>query len=175
MALIVSTKKQYELATEGVHKLELVSIKEITTQDDYGEHQKIQFLFLCLDQNDSKGKPVTIVQRFTKSLYEKAMLRKFLGVILGLKNIDTLDLETLQFATFDGVVTHSENKGRTWVNITAAIPGTLKTLSPAEREAKKAENRKKSIDGSRKSGFGKKPQPQHPEAEHKLTANDVGF
>jgi hypothetical protein len=160
MPLVVSNKKQYETATEGVHKLEIVSIKEITTQDDFGEHEKVQFLFLCLDQKDSKGDYVSIVQRFTKSLHEKAMLRKFLSVILGLKNIETLDLETLQFATFDGVVVHTENKGRTWVNITAAIPNTLKVLAESERQAKKQDNRKKS--GKK---FGKQTQPADEQAD----------
>jgi len=152
MSLFASdTKKQYETASEGVHKLEIVSIKEIKTQDDFGEHLKIQCLFLCLDQKDAKGDYVSIVQRFTKSLHEKAILRKFLAVTLGLKNVESLDLETLQYGTFDGVVTHTENRGRIWVNITAAIPGTLKSFSPSEREAKKAQNRKKSAQGNQQN------------------------
>jgi hypothetical protein len=145
--LLGTETKKYETATEGVHKLEIVSIKEVKTADDYGEHLKIQFLFLCLDQKDAKGDYVSIVQRFTKSLGDKAILRKFLSVTLGLKNVETLDLETLLHATFDAVVCHTENKGRIWVNITAAIPNTLTILSPAEQEAKKAGNRKSSING----------------------------
>lgn len=151
MPLIISsnsrnknTNRVYEKVSEGVHTLEIVNIKEVETNDEYGTHSKVQFLFLCRDEDGSNGKPKTIVQRFTKSLNEKAMLRRFLCVVLGLKNVDGFDLETLQHATFDGVVQHVEGK---WVNITSVIPKTLKILSPRERQTKLSENRRKAVEG----------------------------
>jgi hypothetical protein len=137
MAIIINKSNEYENATEGIHKGEIVSVKVVDHETEFGTKELIQFLWLCLDQKNKSGKYVTICQRFPKSLHEKSLLAKFLKQC-GIADAAGFDLERLTNATADIVVNHStDRKGRTWVNITAVIPNTFKMLSDDERLIKK--------------------------------------
>jgi hypothetical protein len=143
MAIIVNNKtKQYENATEGVHSVELVNVKELNLTTQFGQKDVVQFIWLT-DQRGKDGTRVSICQRFSKTLHEKSQLRKFLTQC-GLKNLESLDLETLLHSRAQVVVSHTENKGRTFVNISAVLPNTFHSETAEERqqrESKQYQNR----------------------------------
>jgi hypothetical protein len=128
MAIIIGNQykpQKYELASEGLHSGEIVSIKTVEqTSEKYGVQKKIQFLWLCLDQKDSKGKWVSLVQRHSPSLHEKSNLRKLLAQ-LGITNPETFDLEKLKNVKADIIVTHAISGDRVFANISTIIPGTI--------------------------------------------------
>lgn len=128
MALILSNQQKqskYELATEGKHLGEIVSVKQIQ-QDSlrYGPQSKIQFLWLCLDQKDSTGKWVPLVQRYSPSLHEKSNLRKLLAQ-LGVTSPENYDLERLKHVKADIIVTHALIGEKVYANISTIVPGTV--------------------------------------------------
>ena len=139
MAIIIgnqSKPQKYELATEGKHRAEIVSVKTVT-QDSakYGTQTKIQFLWLVLDQKDAKGKWVSLVQRHSPSLHEKSNLRKLLTQ-LGISSPETFDLEQLKNVKADIVVSHAISGDRVFANISTIIPGTVEwpTAQPSNDE-----------------------------------------
>ncbi len=142
MAIVInkSSNKVYEPASEGLHEAEIVSIKELQLQTQFGVKDTIQIIWITLDQKGTDGKYLSICQRFGKSLHEKSDLRRFL-TSCGLRNLETLDLETLVNAKAQIVASHSYGKdGRIFVNVSTVIPSSFRlatkqsTAQPSDEE-----------------------------------------
>ena len=77
MALKVSINS-YELPGEGIQPAVLADVVDLGIQDtNFGKKDRVRFVYL-LNETDAKGEPKRAFQTFTKSLNEKASLRKTL-------------------------------------------------------------------------------------------------
>jgi hypothetical protein len=122
MAMIISTKpKQYEIPGEGEHRAVLCDIVDLGEVDTaYGKKDKIRFIWL-VDQRDSAGKQLQVAYSYTKSLHEKASLRKVIKAILGRDPGDTFDVETLLGTNVRLVIEHVSQDERTFAGIAAIL------------------------------------------------------
>lgn len=122
MAMLISTKpKQYELPGEGEHCAVLCDIVDLGEVDTaYGKKDKLRFIWL-VDQRDSTGKQIQVAYSYTKSLHEKASLRKVIKAILGRDPGDTFDVETLLGTNVRLVIEHVSQDERTFAGIAAIL------------------------------------------------------
>ena len=113
-AIPVSVKKEYEKPTEGEHQLQIdnVTVEKLKKFESDQMIDKYLFRFVCLDQKDSDGFPVSLITYFTQSLFVDSNLYQFLTKILGLKIRETTE----------GTNEWSFDKGVTY---TPAIPAQL--------------------------------------------------
>jgi hypothetical protein len=122
MSLIVTTTpKQYELPDEGEHLAvlaDVIDLGEVDTQ--YGKKDRVRFIWL-VEQRDKEGKLIAVVISYTKSLHDKASLRKAVKAILGRDPGNSLDLETLLGTNMRLVIEHSEYEGRAFAAIAVML------------------------------------------------------
>lgn len=152
MSIIVNINSgaDFEPVSEGVHQAVLADIVDLgVLQTAFGPKDKVQFIWLS-DEADETGRTKYLFKRYTKSLHEKASLRKDVKAILG-KDIDgsSFDVESLLGRTNSLVVQHSEgNDGKVYANIIGIMKPTAKLTIPADFTRKK---------DKAPSDFGKKP------------------
>lgn len=135
MSLIVTrSKKQYEIAAEGTHEATLQEIRELgKVETSFGAKEKLLFIWE-VEQVDSKGEPVKVFQRFTKSLHPKAALYKAVRSITGEDPGDEFDLSKLIGTSVQLVIQHNESDdGVIYANV-AAI---LRVQTPEEEASEK--------------------------------------
>lgn len=93
MSLQVSIQ-QYELPNEGVQAAVLADIVDLGIQDtNFGKKDRARFVYL-LEEVDEKGEQKRAFQTFTKSLNEKASLRKTLSQLGAKFDAGAIDLES---------------------------------------------------------------------------------
>jgi hypothetical protein len=129
-----------EPVSEGVHKAVLADIVDLgVIQTAFGPKEKVQFTWLT-DESDEAGRTKYLFKRYTKSLHEKASLRKDVKLILG-KDIDgnSFDLESLIGIAKNLVVQHNEgNDGKIYANIIGIQRGPAPKITiPADFQRKK--------------------------------------
>jgi hypothetical protein len=164
MPIVISDQRQskYALATEGLHKAEIVSVKDIgDIETPYGPKPHVQFVWILLDERDAKDKYVTLMQRYPRSVGEKARLRKLLNE-LGIKDPLGFDLEKLLNTKADIVVSHNVSGNRTFANISTVVAGTVRIPTAEDR----AEHARKQQEAARENG--------HTRAEEPID-DDLGF
>jgi len=146
----INSGADFEPVSEGVHAAVLADIVDLgVVQTAFGPKDKVQFTWLT-DEADESGRTKRIFKRYTKSLHEKATLRKDVKAILG-KDIegDTFDVESLLGKTNSLVIQHSEgNDGKVYGNIVGILKATTRLPIPADFQRKKDRP---------SDSFGKKP------------------
>jgi hypothetical protein len=113
MALIVTaTQKQFERADEGEHLAVLADVIDLGEVDTkYGRNHMVRFVWL-VEQRDKEGKQISVTRSYTRSLHEKASLRKVIKAIHGRDPGNSFDLETLLGTNMRLVIEHREYEDR---------------------------------------------------------------
>jgi hypothetical protein len=125
MSLIVSSRKAYEPAPEGMFDVVCVDVVDLgIVESKFGDKHKCRIVFeLSCKMGD--GRPFTAGKSFTLSLHEKASLNKFLkqwrGVPLTAEELKGFDLERLMGVPARVVIVHEENDGNLYGNITTIM------------------------------------------------------
>ena len=95
----------------------------------YGKHEhKIMIMWECPNELTEDGKPMTITERYTNSLHEKANLRKHLEAWRGRSfspdELAGFDVFTILNVPCYIVVAHNKTEIKTYANVTAvtALP-----------------------------------------------------
>lgn len=139
ITISINSGADFEPVSEGVHQAVLADIVDLgPVQTAFGIKDKVQFVWLS-DEADETGRTKYLFKRYTKSLHEKASLRKDLKAILG-KDIDgaSFDVETLLGRNNSLVVQHSEgNDGKVYANIIGIMKPTTKLPIPVDFQRKK--------------------------------------
>jgi hypothetical protein len=139
ITISINSGADFEPVSEGVHQAVLADIVDLgPVQTAFGVKDKVQFVWLT-DEADETGRTKYLFKRYTKSLHEKASLRKDVKAILG-KDIDgaSFDVETLLGRNNSLVVQHSEgNDGKVYANIIGIMKPTTKIAIPADFTRKK--------------------------------------
>ena len=124
--LIIESPNMYETPDEGLHSAVLVDAVNLgTLETPWGPKQKVSLIFELQD-SDEEGNPFIVGKRFTKSLNEKASLRKFLEKWKGSKYTPAelqlgVDLENLIGLSATLFIVHNETDERTFVNIESVL------------------------------------------------------
>jgi hypothetical protein len=129
---MVITEKVYELATEGIHSLQVTKIEDLgLVEGVHGAKEKVRIHILVTDQKTKDGEAVDVFITATKSIGEKATLGKFLRS-LGISTTGQVDLDELIGFKFQAVI--EQNKaanGKTYANIGSIIK-SRKTIATTE-------------------------------------------
>jgi hypothetical protein len=132
MSLIVSSRKTYEPAPEGMYDAVCVDVADLgmVVSEKWGEKHKCRIMFE-LSTKMSDGRPYTVGQSFNLSLHAKATLTKFLkqwrGTPLTAEELKGFDLERLVGVPARIVVNHEENEGVVYGNITSIMKADPKS------------------------------------------------
>ena len=132
---MIITEKVYELATEGIHSLQITKVEDLgLVEGIHGAKEKVRIHILVTDQKAKDGEAVNVFINASKSIGEKATLGKFLRS-LGFSTKGQIDLDEMIGFKFQAVIEHnvSTANGKTYANIGSVIK-SRKTL-PAEVEA----------------------------------------
>lgn len=133
--------KDFEPITEGVHVGIIYGVVDVGThtieyQDKTVERQQLVIIWELPEERMQDGRPFSISKKYTKSLHEKASLRKDVEAISGRKLTEE-DIETFNPADLVGSgcqlqVVHTEKNGKTYANIFAimALPKSVKPAKP---------------------------------------------
>ena len=147
--IIKYAEKEYEQPTVGMHQLQVDDIKLVEVDDTYngrGKITKVRFRFMCRDQKDAGGYPVSLVRTFTQSLHEKSALREFLVNVLHIdvqqgswlldgKTSTPVAVNKLIGAVFQGYVKLAvKDDGKKWAEIADGTQGTLR-IPTADQQA----------------------------------------
>lgn len=125
--IIKEDPSQYPVPDEGLHNAVLVDAVDLGELDTpFGTKQKVSLIFE-LQSNDEDGKPFIVGKRFTRSLHEKAALRKFLEKWRGEKYSPSELQEGINLENFLGLnatlfIVHNETEERTYANIESVLP-----------------------------------------------------
>jgi len=117
----------YPTPDEGLHSAVLVDAVNLgALETPWGQKEKVSFIFE-LETTDENGKRFVLGKRFTKSLNEKASLRKFLEKWRGSKYSpaelqEGVDLEALVGMSATLFIVHNETDERTYANIESILP-----------------------------------------------------
>lgn len=116
---VTSAGKEFTPVTEGIHNIVLASIIDLgTVQTSFGLKEQVMFIYVT-DEMDEEGEPKLLIKTFTKSLHEKATLRKEVKALIRKEPEETMDIEPLVGTQAVVVVTHVEAKnGKVYANIT---------------------------------------------------------
>ena len=125
--LIREDPSLYPTAEEGLHPAictDAVDLGQLETP--WGPKHKVSLIFE-LETEDDNGKRFIVGKRFTKSLNEKAALRKFLEKWRGIKYTpaelqEGVDLENLIGMSATLFIVHNETEERTYANIESILP-----------------------------------------------------
>lgn len=135
----INSGTDYEPVSEGVHSAVLADIIDLgKVQTAFGEKDKVRFVWLT-DEADENGRTKRISKSYTKSLHEKANLRKDVEKIIGkpLGSATSFDVERLIGAQNQLVVEHNEGTdGKVYGNVKAIMKPKEKIAIPADFERK---------------------------------------
>jgi hypothetical protein len=130
MAILVSRpKREYTPAPEGTHAAvccDVVDLGLVRTQ--WGMKPKVKISWQIDKKNsDNEDRPFVVSQRFTRSLHEKAELRRVLedwrGKDLSPQELEEFDLEKLLGANCQLRVVHKiVEGGETYANVRSVAP-----------------------------------------------------
>ena len=130
--LLKYERKQYEIPSEGVQRSKLVKVEDIgVVTGAFGAQEKICFTWE-VDELDSQGKPRLVFQRFRKSLHPKSNLSKTIKQLTGEDPGTDFETDELVGIEADLVISHTENEGIVYANVSAIIP--IKTQAEVESE-----------------------------------------
>ena len=144
MALVVQ-QKSYTPAPEGIHAAVCVDVVDLGMKEtQWGSKHKCRIVWeLAAPMED--GRRFTIQQQFTVSLHEKSGLFKTLKAWRGrpftAEELAGFDLEKVIGAPCQLVVTHAEEEGKTYANITAIMKADPKNRLPASGKYVRAKDR----------------------------------
>lgn len=150
----INSGKEFEILSEGTPAGVLADIVDLGIKEtQYGMKHKVRFVWLT-DEVDGDGKTKRAFETFTKSLHEKATLRKRVDNIVG-KGLDGVpgkgvvdltpkgeeyNLEQLLGVQRRLVIQHNENgKGDTYANVTSTLPPEKKLNIPKDFQRKPSE------------------------------------
>jgi hypothetical protein len=117
----------YPVPDEGLHSAVLVDAVDLgTLETPWGPKEKVSLIFE-LTSTDEDGSHFIVGKRFTRSLNEKASLRKFLEKWKGSKYTPAelqqgVDLENLIGLSATLFIVHNETEERTYANIESVLP-----------------------------------------------------
>ena len=117
----------YPVPEEGLHAAVLVDAVDLgQLETPWGAKHKVSLIFE-LQTVDEDGKHYVIGKRFTRSLNDKATLRKFLEKFRGSKYTPSeltegVDLENLIGMSATLFIVHNETEERTYANIESILP-----------------------------------------------------
>lgn len=136
----INSGADFEPVSEGIHSAVLADVVDKgVVQTAFGPKEKVGFTWLT-DEADEGGRTKRLFQSFTKSLHEKASLRKAVKQILR-KDIDgeSFDVEQLIGAQVQLVVQHQEGTdGKIYGNVQAILaPKGPKVAIPQDFQRKK--------------------------------------
>jgi hypothetical protein len=119
------SNKQFELPSEGVQPAVLAEVRDLGLVDVVyngvsSKKPKVLFRYQ-LAELDGEGQPKRVYSRFTKSLHEKAALRKHIQQMFGKPVPASLDLEKLVGSQVQLVITHNEVGDKKYANIQAVL------------------------------------------------------
>ena len=125
--IIKEDRSLYPTPDEGLHHAVLVDAVNLgQLETPWGPKEKVSLIFE-LQTTDEDGKPFIVGKRFTRSLNEKASLRKFLEKWRGAKYSpaelsEGVDLENLIGMSAILFIVHNESDEKTFANIESVIP-----------------------------------------------------
>ena len=125
--LIREDPSLYPVPEEGLHSAVLVDAVDLgQLETPWGPKHKVSLIFE-LETTDEEGRRFIVGKRFTRSLNEKASLRKFLEKWRASKySPDELqqgvDLEALIGINATLFIVHNETEERTYANIESILP-----------------------------------------------------
>ena len=117
----------YPVPEEGLHTAVLVDAVDLgQLETPWGSKHKVSLIFE-LQSTDEDGKHFIIGKRFTRSLNDKATLRKFLEKWRGSKYTPSeltqgVDLENLIGMNATLFIVHNDTEERTYANIESILP-----------------------------------------------------
>ena len=126
--IIKEDPSQYPTPEEGLHNAVLVDAVNLgTLESPWGPKEKVSLIFE-LETTDEEGRRFIVGKRFTRSLNEKASLRKFLEKWRG--NMKYTPDELQQGVNLEGLIgmnatlfiVLNETEERIFVNIESVIP-----------------------------------------------------
>ena len=137
----INSGTDFEPVSEGVHSAVLADIIDLgKVQTAFGEKDKVRFVWLT-DEADENGRTKRVSKSYTKSLHEKANLRKDVEKILGkpLGSAQSFDVEKLIGAQNQLVIEHNEGTdGKVYGNVKAIMKPKEKLAIPADFTRKAA-------------------------------------
>lgn len=125
--IITEDPSNYPVPDEGLHSAVLVDAVNLgTLETPWGPKEKVSLIFE-LQSIDEDGRHFIVGKRFTRSLNEKASLRKFLERWRGIKYTPAelqqgIDLENLLGMSSTLFVVLNETDERTYANIESILP-----------------------------------------------------
>jgi hypothetical protein len=151
--------KQFPVASEGRHTAVLGAVQNLgLVLTDYGEKEKVRFVWLLDEVDQATGEPLLAMQSMTNSSNESATLFKVVKDFAGIEIDEHSDLETLVGSQVQLDITHNRNPrtGRIYANVLLPVGKALDGQSvkiPANWEPPKV-RRLASEFGSSESGLG---------------------
>jgi hypothetical protein len=162
-------QKQYELASEGIHRAQLKEIKDLDPAPDSRgeEHKRLRFIWELKDQMTSFGGPIKVFQTFNLSLHPQSFLSRAIFDITGGEPGREFDLDRLIGVEVDLVIKHNAAPdGRVYANV-----ATILRQTAAETAEKVKAATEKMKEQSRRSHVITRLEPDPPE----ITDDDVPF
>jgi len=125
--IITEDPSNYPVPDEGLHSAVLVDAVNLgTLETPWGPKEKVSLIFE-LQSTDEEGKPFIVGKRFTRSMNEKASLRKFLEKWRSVKFTAAelqqgVNLENLIGMSATLFIVLNETEERTYANIESVLP-----------------------------------------------------
>jgi len=125
--IITEDPANYPIPEEGLHHGVCVDAISIgTVETPWGAKEKVSLMFE-LQSTDEDGKPFLVGKRFTRSLNEKATLRKFLEKWKGSKYTPQDLQEGINLEDYVGMsatlfIVRNETEERTYANVESILP-----------------------------------------------------
>lgn len=125
--IITEDPSNYPVPEEGLHNAVLVDAVDLgQLETPWGPKHKVSLIFE-LETTDEEGRHFIVGKRFTRSLNEKAALRKFLEKWKGSKYTPAelsvgVDLENLIGMSATLFIVHNETEERTYANLESVLP-----------------------------------------------------
>ena len=122
MGMIIK-KKQYELATEGLHNVTITRYEDLGQQEtNYGVKDQVRIYFTCQDQKDKEGNPVDVSMKVNKVINPKSSLGILLEKLGVDGSADEFDLDDIIGIKCQVVVEYNKKEdGRVFANIDSVI------------------------------------------------------
>jgi hypothetical protein len=106
--IIEDTRKQFELPSEGPHRVVVQGFKDVGIVETKNGKKDRAALILRFDEKDSKAEPILLYDYFTKSLHEKSKLSKIVRVTTGANPSYPFHLRSLIGRVVEVVVEHKK-------------------------------------------------------------------
>jgi hypothetical protein len=178
--------KQYPVATEGRHAAVLGAVQNLgLVLTDYGEKEKVRFIWLLDEIDQTTGEPLLAMQSMTNSSNGSATLFKVVKDFAGIEIDEHTDLETLVGSQALLTIAHNRNPrtGRIYANVLLPVAKAPKGQSveiPVSWCAPKV--RRQASESGSESGFGsqlvpaapRKPAPSQLQTPYNDTRPEIG-